>query len=198
MKIKETKKNIILAGQIAVEESTRLKVLLVEPGETPADDQVEGARIPPVMAKLAEGEGPERKQRRTTGQRLTDRLVQQGLMAAGQDEAAGLTGLVDDSLQVGKQAGQALHLVQDRTSPRLPEEAARVGLGSKAKVGILQREVGLLREGHPDERGLPRLPRSENRDHGILGSGLPQLGGDLTNDHVGRITMVCEYFKYKF
>ena len=71
---------------------------------------------------------------------------------------------VDDALQVRKQLGCALHLVEDRAPRELRQEAPRVLRREGAHVRRLERAIRMSRKHHAAQRGLAALPRPGERD----------------------------------
>lgn len=169
--------------EVAVEKPAGFQALFVEPGEKTAADQIEGLTWRIVTADFTKGKRPKGQHGRPARQRLTDRLVELRLMAAGQDEQPAFSGFVDHALDIGEQNGKPLHFVQYATSFHLCEEATRVGLGRHADVRIFQGKIWSVGERHPGQGGLARLPRPEDGHHGILGGGSQQFLGDVSSDH---------------
>ena len=91
--------------------------------------------------------------------------------------AALAAGPIDETPQHRKHSGRAVHLVQDdQLVEVLREEQFGMGQPSPATLGLEVQVQGRLRFRHlQGERGLARLPRSEERDgRGFLEGGLKE------------------------
>jgi hypothetical protein len=60
----------------------------------------------------------------------------------------------------------------------LLEEAPRISFGRHTDIGVFKGEIGLVRECHPGQGGLPRLSRPKDGHHGILRGGSDQFFDD--------------------
>ena len=142
---------------------------------------VEAADLPKFQRKQLEQRGPARE-------RLAYALKQGEVLGPGEDEAAGGRIVVDNALQVGEEVRRALDLVEYRPLAEAGEEAERVIGGELPLRRRLERDVGTVRERHPGEGRLARLPRARHRDDRIPTRGAFQKALERALDHCWTIS----------
>lgn len=133
--------------------------------------------------KLTERKREQVEDRAPPGEGLADGAQEEEVLRSAQDEPPRAILAVDDRLDVGEQIGGALHLVEDDTPRELPEEPARIFERIFPDVGIFERRVLVAGEYRLDERGLSRLARTGEGDHGILPRQLFENRFEDSSDH---------------
>ncbi len=103
---------------------------------------------------LAQQKWKKLQESRTAGQTLGNARVQIELARAGQHEATGPTILVDDLLQVRKEFGETLGLVEYRPALVPLQKTTGILGGGPEDVGVLKRHIGLLGKRHTRQRRL--------------------------------------------
>ncbi|KAF5030021.1 hypothetical protein DSECCO2_642460 [anaerobic digester metagenome] len=109
----------------------------------------------PGTGKFPHREGEEFDDPDPAGKRLGYPFHHQEVLGSGEDELSRPPVRIKDSLEVREELRNPLHLVENRPGLLvLCKKAAGILLCEGAGVGILEQDVGQLREYRPDERRL--------------------------------------------
>ena len=95
--------------------------------------------------------------------------------------------LVGESLNVGKQFGQMLRLIDNQFWSELGEEAPGIVAGEIPLIGRLQIGILVVVQDRSDERGLAGLSRTGDGYDGKLLNGRLKSGGKVGYDQHGRL-----------
>jgi hypothetical protein len=152
-------------------------------GEEDVEEAPRGLREAPQLLQTRREQMQDRGSAR---QALGERCQQREVLGAREDPKASSLRGVHDLLEIGGELGRALNLVEDRALRKLGQEAARVLGRELAHVRGLERGIRVLREGHPSQRRLARLPRPRDGDGGELAGQRPHAGGQGARDHGSR------------
>ena len=114
-----------------------------------------------------------------SGQGLGHRLAQAEVLRPRQHEPPRRRIRVNHFLEIGRQFGHPLDLVDHRTVVVLAQEAAGVFASIGACVDAFQGHVRPVGKHHPAKRRLSRLPGAGDRDHWIVTHSLTQWIGQI-------------------
>ncbi len=103
---------------------------------------------------LAQQEWKKLQESRTPCQTLGNARVQIELARAGKHEATGPAILVDDLLQVRKEFGKTLGLVEHRPALVPLQKTTGILGGGPEDIGVLKRDVRLVGKRHARQRRL--------------------------------------------
>jgi hypothetical protein len=117
---------------------------------------------------------------------LGDRFDEFELAGAGQDETPHPAVGIDDTLQIGKEFGNALDLVENGPIGRQAEEGPGVLRRKGAGIGIFEREVGKMRREEAGKGGFPGLPGAGDRQNGKSGQPLTRRCNRDPGNRMGR------------
>ena len=146
---------------------------------------------PPETLDLAPGQRQEFQHVGAPRERLADRAAECEVLRSGQDPASVDGIVVHDSLQVGKEVGNPLDLVEDGSLRELREKAARISVGEGADVRRFETHVRTVAEHSPAEGRLAALPGASERDDGRTVRRLQQRRGEIPLDHGGKNVVSC-------
>ena len=147
------------------------------------DFGVDGCRSDPGGAHLLMRKGQQGQNPDAPGQRLIDGLHQFGVLRPSEDVHAGLPFVVGMGLEIGEQARDALHLVDDGPGGVGGDESAGIFGGEGAVVQVFQRDAVIVRKGHLGKGRFAGLPGAGDGHKGVFCSELPQLVGQGSVNH---------------
>src|SRR5690606_20452281 len=95
---------------------------------------------------------------------------------------AGLLSFIDTCLNIGKQGGAALRLIQDGALGKLVQKPPWVCVGKLPLVEILKRNIGVFGKGMPHQGGLAGLAWTRNDNHWIVAGVVFESGFRVAGD----------------
>ena len=136
--------------------------------------------------EFGDGKRKEPENRGAPGKRLGNRLHQQQILGAGDDEPARPIVLVHEPLEVGEELGCPLDLVEDQVV-RGGEQPSGIGERPLSYIGRFQRHVLVVGKDRANEGCLARLAGSRQGDDRICPGRAPEGGSEVTRNHVAHL-----------
>ena len=141
---------------------------LVDSGERAGRGEFKRVPCVLVRAQLRQGEGKKGQDGGPTSEGLCNGLMHLRLVTARENEAPFALALIHQALNVGKQLGDPLNLVEDGPALERGQKSTRVIRCCLPNIGLFKVAIGHLWKRHPGQGGFSRLAWPEDREHGKL------------------------------
>lgn len=180
-----------VGGEIVPERARRVEPPVVDARIKAREQCLRQRRDGVQSGHLGERERQQAKHGRTAGQRLAHLGHELELLASRQNETSrGWVG-VYHRLKVRGDLRRAPNLVDDGASLEALQEATWIFLCEAPRVGILQRDVRLVREQASTQCGLATLARPRQGHHRVLTRQLRGERRDVARNHDMRFHAYC-------